>query len=298
MNRLDGLTKHRLCSELGLSQKQLNDFALTAPERYTPREFDEGDKTRQLLVPDPPLRALQRSFYRTYLRDFPYHEAVYCQPDAGVVKAAKKHRKHSHLLHLDLANFFPSVSPARVADAFTRVGVSDGLTATLTRLLTVDGELPQGAPTSVAVGNLVLFRLDVRLQGLCEKYGLEYTRYVDDLAISGGKRLRGHEATIRKIIADCGWGVNDKGGMLGPDDEHQLLGLQVGVSLNVDEAFLNQLQSSLRALRDSPETLGGSDLDRLQGRIGWVKEVEPERGAKLERVFERLCTESNGEVAA
>lgn len=298
MNRLRGLTLERLAEELGVTEKHLLDLAHTAPDRYRPQERQIGDKTRRLLVPDRDLKTFQSRFYKRYLADFPYHGAVYCCKGRGAVAAARVHRRHTHVLHLDIADFFPSVDHRRVRSAFGKVGVSRTLVPTLSRLLTAEDQLPQGAPTSVAVGNLVLLDLDIRLQGLCDDAGagFAYTRYVDDIAISGGSRLEKRVATIRRIIGSCGWTLNTKGGLLGSSDQHHLLGLLVGLELNVDEYFLADLEAALAEMEVRPGSIDGGDLASLRGRIGWVKAVEPARGRKLEARL-RKCTTETGAFA-
>jgi hypothetical protein len=290
MNRLRGLTRARLCSDLGIADKQLNDLAASAPDRYRERSLDAGEKTRQLLVPDGGLMHFQRQFYNEYLRDFPFPEAVFCCKGKGAVGAARKHRKHCHLLHLDIAGFFPSVTVGSVRAAFAGSGVSPELVNTLTRLVTVRGELPQGAPTSVAVGNLVLHRLDRRVQGLCDASGagFTYTRYIDDIALSGGSRLENFVPSVRNIVEDCGWELNEKGGMLGPSEHHHLLGLCVGVDVTVDEQYLSDLRLALEKVQEEGPQRQAHYTSRLRGRIAWVKGVQPEVGRELKEVLDQI----------
>lgn len=289
MSRLRGLTTEQLCAELNLSHDRLQALAYSAPNRYQERALEDGDKQRILLVPDSTLRRFQRRFYRRFLRGYPFPEPVYCHRGKGALAAARVHRKHPYLLHFDIADFFPSVDVHRVRDALRATGVEPGLVKTLTRLVTVENQLPQGAPTSTAIGNLVLGELDARLASACRASGagFAYTRYVDDIAISGGSRLERFVGSIRGIIRDCGWKLNEKGGLLGPDDEHRLLGVCVYVEVTIDDQYLDDLTSTLKAAAEGSLILTESEWASLRGKVGWVSSVDPVRGGELQVLLDK-----------
>lgn len=85
----------------------------------------------------------------------------------------------------------------------------------LTSLCTVNGALPQGAPTSPTLSNLVCLRLDQRIGKYCENKALTYTRYADDITISGNKLtvIRKAWGIIKLIIKDEGYTINKKKGI-------------------------------------------------------------------------------------
>jgi hypothetical protein len=149
--------------------------------------IERNGKSRTLRVPCKGLKALQRSLNHDVLKHLDRERASYCRAGRGVLRAAAAHEHRPALLHRDIARFFPSVSPSRAVKTLIGEGFSPHHARLITSVCTLDGELPQGAPTSVTLGNLVLKSLDRRLSALCRKNGLTYTRYVDDLAISGGE---------------------------------------------------------------------------------------------------------------
>jgi RNA-directed DNA polymerase len=73
--------------------------------------------------------------------------------------------------------------------------------------------LPQGAPTSAALANLAAFGLDRRLAGLASRLGARYTRYADDLALSGGRELKGRASRIGSFVAEI---ARDEGFRVNP----------------------------------------------------------------------------------
>jgi len=88
------------------------------------------------------------------------------------------------VVRLDLKDFFPSTSRERVRQYFRCIGWNRPAAAILTRLCIHRDGLPQGAPTSPRLSNLVNFRLDRRLAGMARKLGIAYTRYADDITLS------------------------------------------------------------------------------------------------------------------
>jgi retron-type reverse transcriptase len=106
------------------------------------------------------------------------------------------------VINLDLADFFPSITRERVEAVWRALGWGADAAAILARICTDEGRLPQGAPTSPALSNLVCRRLDERLSTLVKGFQGHYTRYADDLTLSFpafgyNKRLRPHKRTSK-----------------------------------------------------------------------------------------------------
>lgn len=254
--------------------------AKAADELYRDRE----EAGRVLTIPSSNLREIQRRLYRRVLRRLTYHDAAYCVKGRGIVQAVTVHTARPYLLHLDISRFFPSVTHEEVRGWFARMGTPNSTLGTLVRLVTYKGALPQGAPTSVAVANGVAERLDESLTGLVEKHrplGLAYTRYVDDIAISGGEVVKRLENTARRIVEDCGWTLNEKGGLLGPSDRHRLLGLIAGLTPNVDNTYLAGLRWMVGQVEKGRVT-DPAHLDRLSGQIAFVVGVDERKGRPLQ----------------
>jgi hypothetical protein len=153
---------------------------------------------RRIEAPGPKLKALQRRVLLRLLNPLPQPPAVTGYvPGRSIVDNARPHVGQGVVINLDLADFFPSISLARVQAVFAGLGWNTEAATILARLCTSDGHLPQGAPTSPALSNLVCRRLDVRLSALLRRYGGRYTRYADDLTLSlpafgKNRRLRPH----------------------------------------------------------------------------------------------------------
>ncbi len=102
------------------------------------------------------------------------------------------------VLKMDLRNFFPTTTAARVERYFRIAGWSKEASALLTRLCTYEGALPQGAPTSPRLSNLVNHPMDARLAALAAASGAVYTRYADDMTFSLDESTAPAARAIRK----------------------------------------------------------------------------------------------------
>lgn len=184
---------------------------------------------RLIEIPKPRLREVQRKILRDILDHVPPHTNAH----GGVrlrspLSATAPHLGRSHMLKIDLADFFPSIHVGRVYAIFRTLGYTATVSQYLSNLCThttpvavlrtrpvveyVQGtaeqqrfrgsqhlrnrHLPQGAPTSPALANLSAFRLDLRMSGAAAECGISYTRYVDDLIFSADAISTSHMQRI------------------------------------------------------------------------------------------------------
>ena len=104
----------------------------------------------------------------------------------SVVENAQLHLGQRVLVTLDIRSFFPSITNRHVYRVWQEVlGCSPKISSLLTRLTTFERHLPQGAPTSTALANLVLYSVDKPIREFCRAKSIVYSTWVDDLAFSG-----------------------------------------------------------------------------------------------------------------
>jgi hypothetical protein len=140
---------------------------------------------RVIDAPGDRLKDLQRHVLRRLLAPLkPTPYATGFTPGRSIVDNARPHVGRAVVINLDLADFFTTITADRVEAAWRALGWNPEAAVVLTRICTHQGRLPQGAPTSPALSNLVCRRLDARLGGLARAVGGHYTRYADDLTIS------------------------------------------------------------------------------------------------------------------
>jgi RNA-directed DNA polymerase len=169
---------------------------------------------RTIDAPADTLKAIQRRILHKVLHGLRAHPAATgFERGRSIVTNALAHAHREVVIRLDLVDFFPSIKTERVRHYFRFIGYDDEAADMLAHLCTHNGVLPQGAPTSPRLSNLVNYRLDARLAGLARCRGLTYTRYADDITFSADKAdLAPHQASNPKTLAPvpCAWPrVND-----------------------------------------------------------------------------------------
>lgn len=153
------------------------------------REFSmrKGDKVRRIRPPKPELMEIQRRLNARIFCEHSPGEAAH-----GAVKGrspathAAKHAGQRCVVSMDVKSFYPSLRPRQVYEMLRSLGFGNDVSSLITRLVTLRGELPQGAPTSSVIANLICkTRLDAPLGDVAAKQGCNHSRFVDDISLSG-----------------------------------------------------------------------------------------------------------------
>ena len=130
---------------------------------------------------------------------------------------------------MDMKDFFPSISINWVTQVFKDIGYTNDVAFDLASICCLEDNLPQGAPTSPALSNIVVSHMDKRLYKLCQKYGYKYTRYADDIAISGKYISASFIDIVTCIVEECGFTVNKKKTRLYSEKGNKII---TGISLS------------------------------------------------------------------
>ncbi len=253
---------------------ELQALAKTATSRYQQRELTKDGKPRTLLVPDDELMETQRRIHVGLLRAIPANNCVHSTRKRSILTNAQVHLRHPFLSVFDIADCFPSISPNRVRAALRRVGFREDAAWLVTRLTTVDNELPQGAATSPALLNIVFIDLDGKLASMARDRGLTFSRYYDDLCLSGGSRtprlahvvenvLRAHRLKI-KVSKRYDWG---------PTEPHTVTKIMVNTSPSPLPEYIDSVQSMIVGHRSGANVLGARELASLRAKVKYVEWV-------------------------
>jgi RNA-directed DNA polymerase len=162
--------------------------ASNSPKKYY-RVFHidkkNGEK-REISEPLPGLKEIQQWILAEilYKCNFSAYAKAFI-PKRSIRHNARLHKNQNKVLSIDIKNFFGSIRPHKVYGFFNRHGYSKQVSGLITCLCCLDRALPQGAPTSPALSNLIFLRADARIAGFTNKHGIRYTRYADDLSFSG-----------------------------------------------------------------------------------------------------------------
>lgn len=203
----------------------------------------------------------------------------------SIVTNASLHLGSNHFLKMDLKDFFPSIRINRVISVFKHAGYKHNVALSFAQLCTLNGYLPQGAPTSPQLSNIIAKRLDYRLAGLAKCWNLTYTRYADDLAFSGNYISQSFISAVNAIIIDERFNVNE--------DKTRLVrgkGKKIVTGISVSSDTLKLPKKTRRELRQEVHYLtvnGFSEhtrargildpmyVERLLGRLSFWMQIEP-----------------------
>ena len=172
---------------VGIKKKFMFYFILFTEKYY--REFKipkRNGKWRNISSPYPAILLVQRWILDNILTSIPLAPVA-----KGFVKNISikdnvlVHINNKCLLKIDIKDFFPSINLQRIIAVFLNLGYPKNISFFLAKLCCKDNCLPQGAPTSPYLSNVVCRRLDRRLESLSKKCNINYTRYADDMTFSG-----------------------------------------------------------------------------------------------------------------
>lgn len=184
-----------------------------AKDHYRAVEIPKrGGGTRKLLVPDYLLGQVQKNILHHVLDGLSVSDCAKAyRPHQSVVENARPHVGAKRLLKLDIKDFFGNISYFLVYRyAFPGIYFPPAVRTLLTHLCCFQDSLPQGAPTSPAVSNLVMKPFDGYMGNWCAQREIQYTRYCDDMTFSGDFDVREVKRKVRGFLASYGFELNQK----------------------------------------------------------------------------------------
>lgn len=206
---------------------------------------------RDIAEPLPALKEIQTFILKNILENF---ECSACskafRKKVSLKDNAKFHRGQKYILKIDLRNYFGSLDERRVWNFFRQLGYTTEVTALLTRLCVLDHALPQGAPTSPCLSNLLTVALDNELFAYCNMRKLRYTRYADDITISGTFRADDIMQDIFRIIRRHDLKINyEKTALVGQNRRQTVTGVVVNNKLQVPRPYRRQIRQEMYYIR-------------------------------------------------
>ena len=258
-----------------------------------------GAGYRTISAPAKELKGIQRWILVNILRHLPISPASTAfRPGCSIVKNAAPHCCSEFVLAVDIADFYPSISTKRVLGLFKQVGYCKEVAFALARLTTCKGILPQGAPTSPEIANLICRHLDARLLGFSSRNGWKYSRYCDDLTISGsGHVTSGAIKTVEDIVLTEGFVVREsKTHMMRKNRRQIVTGLVVNEKPSIPRFMRKRLRAIFHQAALDPNDFV-TRFDELSGHAAYLKMVRPAdpmlcTGGMVETCLEALksCT--------
>lgn len=246
------------------------DLLAVKPSYQTFEQPKRSGGVRRIAAPEASLKALQRRLLSRVLDRLEVHPAATgFEHGRSIVTNALPHAGKAVVLKMDLVDFFESTTDKRVARYFRAVGWNSEARRILLGLCTWKGGLPQGAPTSPRLSNLVNRQLDLRLAGLAKKFGAAYTRYADDLTFSFDRDEPAATHSLigltKIIVGEYGYRLHQKRKLQirRRHEQQRVTGLVVNQSVNLPRKTRRLLRSAAHRMATgrnptfTPEQLAG-----------------------------------------
>ena len=290
------LNTYQLSNVLGIKWKSLKKIISNSQKMYY--DFNISKKNggkRKISMPNEVLKEIQALIKEKILEKIKISDkANGFVINKSIITNAKEHLNKDKILNIDLKDFFPSIHKNRVYYIFKNLcGYNNEVSFCLTNLVTYKNALPQGAPTSPILSNIVSYMMDIRLDKMSQKLGIKYTRYADDITFSGSYDLINSKLLeyVTTIIEDCGFKINDKKTRFaGKGRKQEVTGLIVNNdTINVPKRYIKEIRQELYyinkfGIKEHRAKVGFENKyykEHLLGKILYVKSVNNEKGLKL-----------------
>jgi RNA-directed DNA polymerase len=278
-----------LAQKLGVARELLCILAANPEHHY--RSFviqPTGKKPRQIDNPDDDLKTVQRAIRVRLLASLPLPGHVHgCVRGRSPLTNAKVHRGQPNVASVDIKSFYPTVTNSAIYELWLRLGYGPRLGSMLTRLTTLAGHLPQGAPTSDALANHVLAPVDDGLVAIGAALDLKLSRYLDNIDMSG-RRTREAIPLIIALLNEHGYAVRHKKTFnAGPRSARVVTGYTVNNARAPSVARPEQRRIRSAAHELIREHGAGRQTfqlaRRLRGRVIHLRQTNPGAAAAIER---------------
>lgn len=293
-----------LKSFLSVSDDELAVIAKHRIRMYTiiPLKKKAGG-TRFIQAPNSRLLYLQRKLLQVFEGMYSPRKVAhgFVEGRSAVTNAAQ-HIKRKHILNVDLKDFFPSISQDRINGLLFTLGVPLDVCKRVCSICCVRNQLPQGAPTSPILSNMIAMKMDRQFMSFCKPHRIRYTRYADDLTFSvftnprslfsgevptpGKIEANLLSSELTEIVLSNGFTINEKKiRYFGPNSRKEVTGVLVSDTLNLRRTFVRNIRSMLFGIEKHGfpsaqikfSTRYGniaSLREHLRGKISWLSQVK------------------------
>ncbi|WP_207514800.1 reverse transcriptase family protein [Longitalea luteola] len=328
-NNVAALQKHKLpvfknenelALAMGIPLKELRFLSfsrkVSSVSHYRKFYIPKKSGGRRLIsAPMPRLKQVQYWILENIFNKIAVHPAVHgFALQRSIISNAQPHIGKEVVVNIDVKDFFPSIHYKRVKGLLQQLGFSEKIAVILALLCTeavteevsIDGKnyfvqkgervLPQGAPTSPAITNILCYQLDKRLQGLAAKNQCSFTRYADDITFSFNDAATNAQQLvwrIKKILTDEGFTVHpDKIRIMRKGTCQEVTGIVVNEKAGISRKKLRRFRAVLHQLKTKEaETIHwghGNLASAVTGYANFVKMVKPVQGAAFQQQIAAL----------
>lgn len=286
-------TFESFAKEIGFNMQVLDNYVTYADSFYKTFYISKKNKTkkRQIDCPSKELKSIQRWILSNYFNDIPISDrANGFVKGRGIKRNAQFHLNRSFILSIDIKDFFPSISQKQVYEALVKNLGENELNLKLAKLCTFKRHLPQGAPTSPALSNIVFKDIDDEITNFCKKKLVVYSRYADDLVFSCDTKITLVEiySFVNSLLRTNSFNINKI-----KTKYFSGKGRMVITGININEGRLSVKQEIKRNLRSNIYNLiikkdTQINKNSVAGYLSFIRDIEPEYYHKMKEYIKRL----------
>jgi len=281
-SRIPLIRGNEIAFYLGVSLELVDELA-KCPKAYY-RRFSVKKRAggeRIITAPRVFLKTIQRYILDCILAPIDVHDAA-----VGFVRGrsprhgALRHVGRRFLWNIDLKDFFPSINKTQVENMFASLGYPSQAVQVLSGLCCLNGSLPQGAPTSPAIANLVFRECDMKIAAICASQNVVYTRYADDLSFSCDTPVTlEFRSDVEALVESRGFKLNrGKTRLMGSKCRREVTGLTVNEKVSVPRKKRREVRALFHKLGNGPLT--SDEMQRLRGKATWISMYHPDEGQR------------------
>lgn len=297
-----------LAASSGCKLAWLDSVAHNASRYYsTFTRPKKNGKPRTITPPNKNLRDVQSNILKLLYQILPPFSHRICGGIQGrsIRQHAGFHVDKKLVITMDVENFFPSTTQEMVGMALKKAGLLESAQF-IAAICCYQGALPQGSPTSMLLSNLSFLAIDSRMIAHCKRHNLNYSRYVDDIAVSGDYNFRSHLDAFSTYIVEHGYAVAKKKTLIMPQGTEQIVtGLSVNENMRPTKEYISLLRDNID---DCIELGAGVVADslgftitalkaKLAGRVNYVSQYDRARGVALGRKLYQLWNNEKSHAA-
>lgn len=236
-------------------------------------------------------RKLSETLYKTHV-DYITQNGIKASVSHGfeknksIITNAYRHKNKKCLLNIDISDFFSSFNFGRVQGYFYKSRefmFSKEVATIIAQLVCYKGKLPQGAPTSPIISNLIFNIVDLKILALAKKYRLNYTRYADDMSFSTNNKVFEKEylnfiRELSDLLEKNGFEINqNKTRLEYCSSKQEVTGLTVNNKINTSRKFIKKTRAMANQLyKTNSFQIDGEDgtLNQLEGRFSFINQLD------------------------
>ena len=202
---------------------------------------------RMLFIPNRTLKMIQKNVLNYVLKGLSVSKYATAYVKGKSLKDnVSVHVGKEIVLKLDIKDFFGSITFEQLYSSLPNASFPPAIKVLLLKLCTYNDCLPQGAPTSPYLSNLVMKNFDDYIGEYCEKKNISYTRYSDDLTFSGNMDVQALKSKVQSFLDVMGFSLNEeKAKILRRNTKQIITGVVINEKINSSKNYRKKIRQEM-----------------------------------------------------